>query len=105
MYYNDMVALPMALLIIQARLENRYYRTALAVKHDARLLAANAATFNGAGSSIARLAEREFWALPGAGGRGGVSVFYTFDKLHPAFPIGMGRNRCTHYHLLLSLLQ
>ena len=59
MYYNEMVALPMALLIIQARLQNRYYRSPLAIKHDAHLLAANAAVFNGGGSSIASLAECE----------------------------------------------
>jgi hypothetical protein len=61
MYYNDMVPLPMALLTIQARLQNHYYRNPVAVKHDAHLLATNAGTFNGGDSGITRLAEREFW--------------------------------------------
>jgi len=70
MYYNDMVPLPMALLTIQARLQNCYYRNAAAVKHDAHLVATNAGTFNGSGSSITRHAESEFWGtLLGGKGR------------------------------------
>ena len=57
MFYNCIVALPMSLLIIQARLIRHYYRQAAAVKSDAQLIASNAATFNGASSSIARSAR------------------------------------------------
>ena len=58
LFYNQVVELPMSLLIIQARLQHRYYRQADALKHDALLLASNAVAFNGQGSSIARLAQR-----------------------------------------------
>ena len=58
LFYNQIVALPMSLLIIQARLQHQYYRQPDALKHDAQLLASNAVAFNGQGSSIARLAQR-----------------------------------------------
>lgn len=60
MFYNQIVALPMSLLIIQARLQHHYYRQAAAVQSDVQLIASNAATFNGQGSSIARNAKGKF---------------------------------------------
>lgn len=57
MFYNQVVALPMSMLIIQARLQNRYYRQVQAVQSDAQLIVSNAKTFNGSGSSIARQAQ------------------------------------------------
>lgn len=57
MFYNQVVPLPMSLLIIQARLQNNYYRQAKAVKADAQLIAENAAKFNGYNSAIARNAR------------------------------------------------
>ena len=57
LYYNQIVELPMSLLIIQARLQNYYYRQPAALRHDAQLLASNARNFNGEGGEIAQLAE------------------------------------------------
>ena len=56
-YYNQQVALPMSLMIIQARLQNHYYRQPAAVRSDALLIASNAALYNGEDSPIARSAE------------------------------------------------
>ena len=56
-FYNQIVPLPMSLLIIQARLTNKYYRHPHAAHNDVKLIVANAKLFNGADSSIARTAR------------------------------------------------
>lgn len=48
-----MVALPLALETMIARLEEGYYRQAASILHDARVIASNAALFNGPGSELA----------------------------------------------------
>jgi hypothetical protein len=52
-FYNRRVALPLALLDLQRRLERGHYRSVAALDADAALIAANAAAFNGEGSDIA----------------------------------------------------
>jgi WD40 repeat protein len=52
-FYNRRVALPLALLDLQRRLERGHYRSVAALEADAALIAANAAAFNGVGSDIA----------------------------------------------------
>ena len=59
LFYNQVVPLPMSLLIIQARLENNYYRHRQAVRTDAELIASNADVFNGSRSAIAKAGRGE----------------------------------------------
>ena len=56
-YYNASIPLPMSLAIILSRLENKFYRSCKALRRDLRLLAENAAEFNGADSYIAAQAQ------------------------------------------------
>lgn len=51
-FYNQVVALPIGLADISARLQGNYYRRVAAVKDDISLLAKNAADFNGDDSDI-----------------------------------------------------
>jgi hypothetical protein len=56
-WYTAVVALPLSLADVAARLASGYYRQAPALQHDLRTLAQNAALFNGDGSELAAAAE------------------------------------------------
>jgi len=57
-FYNQIVALPIGLADISARLQGNYYRRISAIKDDMSLIAKNAAEFNGDDSDIVEDAKR-----------------------------------------------
>jgi len=57
-YYNQLVALPIGLMDIQARLDNGYYRRPAALQRDIALIAENAESFNGEDHEVSRAATK-----------------------------------------------
>lgn len=57
-YYNQLVALPIGLMDIQARLDNGYYRRPAALQRDIALIAENAVSFNGENHEVSRAATK-----------------------------------------------
>lgn len=57
LFYNRRVPLPLSLAEVEERLSSRFYRQPPAVAQDLRLIAENAAMFNGADSAIAQDAK------------------------------------------------